>query len=443
MKKRSRQLLVGGAVMAMVLALGVGGYTLAQRRLAQERAGVGAVAAPSLPEAIDGAQERTGAFEAEVSYTAMNAPQGAHVKTTVAWDDDWFFADPTVYNHELATTCSVLSAIANSESSYYQAGSEAPAFMENALAQLGFEDISTASYQYRSEVLDEILDFFTQADDVVAYSVASKQITNSKTGEKKTLLLVSVRGSYGAEWLSDVNMGNPAELDLDAADHEGFAMAAEEIVDALADRVTALSKERGTDAPQDIAVLFTGHSRGAATANLAASYADDMTTSLRTIAPLDGIYAYTFATPELTLMGNTGEPLYDNIFNILNPSDMVPRMPLAAWGFGRYGHDLWLPEPGTERFDELFADMEKHYRANTEANNPSEPGDVERVDRFERDMAESIADKDDFISLGGIGASVRSLVTDMDAMQVLCSHYPNAYIAWMQAVEATDLRTER
>lgn len=443
MEKRTRRLIICSVIVCIVLAFGAGGYVLAQRRLAQERAGIGAVGAPSMPEAIAGAQDRNGAFEVEVSYTAMNAPKGAHAKTVIAWDDDWFFSDPTEYNHELATTCSVLSAIANSESAYYQAGSEAPAFMENTLASLGFEDISTASYQYRSEVLDEVLDFFTQSDDVVAYSVASKRVVNSQTGEEKTLLLVSVRGSYGSEWLSDVNMGDPAELDLDTADHKGFAVAAEEIVSALEGRVTTLSEERGGDATEEIALLFTGHSRGAAAANLAASYADDMTAGLRPIAPIDSIYAYTFATPELTLMDNTGDALYDNIFNILNPSDMVPRMPLAAWGFDRYGHDLWLPEPGMENFEALFEDMEAHYLVNVGAENPSEPADATRVDEFQQNMGKRIATKEDFITFGGIAATVRLLVGDMNAMQVLCSHYPNTYIAWMQSIEAADLRSER
>ena len=408
--------------------------------MAQERAGIGAVEAPGAPEAIDSSSKRTGAFTAEVSYTAMNAPADAHVATTVSWDDAWFFADPTVYNHELARTCAVLSAIANSESTYYQAGSGAPAYMEDALAQLGFENISTASYGYRSEILDEVIDFFTGDDDVVAYSVASKHIADPQTGRTKILLLVSVRGSYGAEWVSDANMGDPAALDLAAADHEGFADAATEIVDALAEQRNELADEAATE---DIALLFCGHSRGAATANLAASYADDMTESLRPIANLDSIYAYTFATPTVTTMGNAGDALYRNIFNILNPSDMVPRLPLSAWGFARYGRDLWLPEPGVEGFDAAFKTMEKRYRENVGADNPSVPADAERVDKLEADLAAQIATKDDFATAGGVAEVVKDLATDVNVAQVLCSHYPNAYIAWMQAVGEDALRTER
>ena len=438
---RGRKALIALGALFAVLAIGGGALAVKVReRMAQERAGIGAVEAPSIPRTIDGSTGRSGAFTAEVSYTAMNAPADARVATTVTWDDGWFFADPTVYNHELARTCAVLSAIANSESAYYQAGSGAPAYMEEALAQLGFEEISSASYGYRSEVLDEVIDFLTRDDDVVAYSVASKHVTDPATGKTKVLLLVSVRGSYGAEWLSDANMGDPAALDLDAADHEGFAAAATEIVDALSERRNELADEAGTD---DIALLFCGHSRGAATANLAASYADDMTTSLRPLADLDSIYAYTFATPEVTTMGNTGEDLYRNIFNILNPSDMVPRLPLASWGFSRYGRDLWLPEPGAKGFEDGFSAMEERYRANVGASNPSVPADAERVDKLEADLGEQIATTDGFATAGGIAATVKDLATDVDAMQVLCSHYPNTYIAWMQAIGADGLRESR
>ena len=440
MKKRRRLLIVLGVVAVVLIVAGVGIGVAVNRRMAQERAGIGTVTAPEAPAKIEESSKRAGSFTAEVTYTAMNAPKDARVATTVSWNDDWFFQDSTVYNHELARTCAVLSAIANSESAYYQAGSGAPAYMEDALAALGFENVSTASYGYRSEILDEVIDFFTRDDDVVAYSVASKHITDSATGKSKVLLLVSVRGSYGAEWVSDANMGDPAALDLVQADHEGFADAANEIVDALAEQRNVLADEASTE---DIALLFCGHSRGAATANLAASYADDMTTSLRPIANRDSIYAYTFATPTVTTMDNTGDALYDNIFNILNPSDMVPRLPLAAWGFARYGRDLWLPEPGVEDFDGEFATMEERYKANVGAGNPSVPADAERVDKLERDLGEQIATKDDFTTAGGIANTVRDLATDVNAMQVLCSHYPNTYIAWMQAIDADDLRTER
>ena len=433
---RRRRRLVRTVVAIVLAALVVTAVAvLVQVRQRQEIAEGGGVAVPGALVPIEGSSGKTGSFTARIAYTSMAATEGGRVATEVAWDDDWFFEDPTAYNHELATTCAVLSAVANAESEYYQAHSTSPAYMEDALAALGFEEISTSSYQYRSMVVDEVVDFLAGSDDVVAYSVATKHLVSSQ-GEEKTLYLVSVRGSYGAEWLSDLRLGDAADYDLDQIDHEGFMFAANEIVEDLSQR---LSEQAGSD----VALLFTGHSRGAAAANLAASYADDMTTGLRVLAPLESIYCYTFATPAVTAVDNVSDPLYDNIFNVLNPSDMVPRLPLAAWGYARYGHDLLLPGYGDEAFDEHYAQMQEVFEENVGAACPYVPSDRERVDLFVADLARAIPTADDIASASGIVSLVRSLMADLDPMQVLYGHYPNVYIAWMQVIEADELREEK
>ena len=40
----------------------------------------------------------------------------------------------------------------------------------------------------------------------MAYTVASKHITDPATGQKKLLVTTAIRGSYGSEWLSNLNM---------------------------------------------------------------------------------------------------------------------------------------------------------------------------------------------------------------------------------------------
>ena len=422
-----RRVLLGLLIVAV--AAGVALAAAVWHRLDQRSRGEGVVQAPSEFSVLEDSTGRTGAFTASIDFTSM-ATGAETISTEVAWDDDWFFQDPTAYNHELATTCSVLSAVANSESAYYQAGSDSPAYMEAALAELGFEEISTASYQYRSEIFDEIVDFVTGTDDVVAYSVASKRVTGAD-GAEKTLFLVSIRGSYGSEWLSDLNMGSAAAYDMDEITHEGFAQAAREIVDELAARITEEAGLGGTD---DIALLFTGHSRGAATANIAAAYADEMSQGLRVLAPLESIYCYTFATPEVTTFDTARDALYDNIFNIMNPSDMVPRLPLASWGYERYGNDLWLPGYGDEGFDEKYDAMCRIFMANTGVECPYVPEDREHVDKLVEDLGREIPTADDLATLGGGATVVKDLLADVNPMQVLYGHYPSVYIAWMQSL---------
>ena len=395
-----------GLLIAVVVA-GVALFVAVQHRLEQRRLGEGAVQPPSEFVALEGSTGRTGAFTANIDFTSM-ATGAETISTEVAWDDEWFFQDPTAYNHELATTCSVLSAVANSESAYYQAGSTSPAYMEAALAELGFEEISTASYQYRSEIFDEIVDFF----------------------------LVSIRGSYGSEWLSDLNLGDAESYGMDAIDHEGFTRSAREIVDDLTARIT---EEAGLDGTDDIALLFTGHSRGAATANIAAAYADEMSQGLRVLAPFESIYCYTFATPGVTPSGNASDSLYGNIFNILNPSDMVPRLPLESWGYERYGHDLWLPGYGDEGFAEKHEAMCAVFEANTGVECPYVPEDRERVDKLVEDLGREIPTADDLATLGGGATVVKDLLADVNPMQVLYGHYPSVYIAWMQSLDSVTM----
>ena len=424
-----------GRVLLALLAIAVvAGAALAigvRRRLEQRRLGEGVVQPPSEFATLEGSTGRTGAFTARIDFTSM-ATGSKTISTEVAWDDGWFFQDPTVYNHDLAATCSVLSAVANSESAYYQAGSNAPAYMDAALAELGFGQISTASYQYRSEIFDEIVDLIAGTDDVVAYSVATKRVT-SEDGDKKTLFLVSVRGSYGSEWLSDLNMGSAAAYDMDEITHEGFERAAREIVDELAERITEEAGLGGTD---DIALLFTGHSRGAAVANIAAAYADEMSQGMRVLAPRGSIYCCTFATPGVTTFDTARDGLYDNIFNIMNPSDMVPRLPLESWGYGRYGRDLWLPGYGDGGFAERHKAMCEVFEANTGVECPYVPEDRVHVDRLVEDLSREIPTADDLSSAGGVASLIRDLLSDVNPMQVLYGHYPSVYIAWMQSLDA-------
>lgn len=423
------------ALVLVVVAVGTLLGIAVERRLREESLGIAAVEAPSAPRELEDSSGKTGAFTARVSYTSMAATEGQQVATDVAWDDRWFFQDPTVYNHELATTCSVLSAVANAESAYYQEGSDAPAYMEEALAELGFDDISTASYQYRSEVFDEVVDFLTGTDDVVAYSVATKRITDAD-GNERTLYLVAIRGSYGSEWLSDLNMGDASNYDMDAIDHEGFMRAAQEIVDDLEQRITEDVELNGVG---DVSLLFCGHSRGAATANLAAAYANERTQGLSPLAPLENIYCYTFATPTVTPVAHAHEALYDNIFNIMNPSDLVPRLPLESWGYRRYGRDFYLPGAGDAAFDEHYDEMRAAFEENVGAESPYVPEDRARVDALVEELGRQVPTVDDLASVGGVASVMRDLLMDINVMQVLYSHYPNVYIAWMQVIDGDDL----
>lgn len=415
-------------------------------RSIQEHHGLAAVSEPSVALGSTDSQASARRLSATVSYVDIASGE-APTTTSVSWDDDWFFQDPTIYNHELATTCAVLSAIANAESDYYQMGSDVPAYMEEALAALGFDSVTTESYRYRSEVVDEVLDAVTNGTDVVAYSLATKRLRASD-GRERTLVMVAVRGSYGSEWISNVNLGSSAARDRgdssssdaswDSSDHLGFSTAARSVVEDVGARVAELEAQG-----RDVALLFCGHSRGGAIANLSAAYADTIANERHALAPLEAIYAYTFATPEVTLSTDTDNDLYGNIFNVLNPSDLVPRFPLEAWGYHRYGANVWLPADGDEGFDEAYGRMRECYRRNVGEESPSEPADRAKVDELVEKFARDIPSVSDIAQPRALWSIATGLLHDIDVVRVLYSHYPSTYIAWMQASTPADLTVER
>lgn len=70
---------------------------------------------------------------------------------------------------------------------------------------------------------------------------------------------------------------------------------------------------------------------------------------------------------------------------------------------------------------------------------PYDPTDVETVTDVENDLAEKVPTQADFLSVGGVTALAEALMQRMDVGRVLCGHYPNTYIAWMQSVDAAAL----
>ena len=424
-RRRRTALLALLVAIALVDSATLAGAAVLHARRIERVTGTNAVSAPEVY--VEG---RTGSFDATIEYGALFSADGHQVASDVAWDDDWFFDDPTVYNSELAYTCAVLAAVANAESAYYQQGSTSPAYAERAFAELGFDEVCTASYRYRSEVLDEVLGVF-DGTDVVAYTLATKRVRSSETGAQKLLTVVAVRGSYGSEWLSNVRIEDGSGLagtEVDP-DHLGFTIAAEEIVADL--EVRAAEVGDGVERTY----LFLGHSRGGAVANLLASYADDESHALATA---DDVRSYTFATPNCTSAAGARSATYGNIFNVLNPSDLVPQLPLASWGYERYGVDVWLPGEKDEGFEDLLATMRASYATTMGNDCPADSADCAVVQGFVRAIGERVSGFDELVSPAGlVTLATTGVECGVDVARLLASHYPNTYIAWLDALRGS------
>ena len=190
---------------------------------------------------------------------------------------------------------------------------------------LGLKDVK--SYNIKGS------DYSVDKDDVTQFVVGHKKVTyNGKTTE---IIIVAVRGTNdtNAEWSSNFDVGADTTDYYNAMgkshpdwknkkNHKGFDVTANRVYSKLA---TYISTYVNSNAQTSI--LLTGHSRGAAIANILGQMFTDKT-DYKT-------YAYTFATPNTTTASTAGN--YKNIFNIINQDDIIPYLPLEKWGFKKYG----------------------------------------------------------------------------------------------------------
>ena len=91
-------------------------------------------------------------------------------------------------------------------------------------------------------------------------------------------------------------------------------------------------------------ILTTGHSRGAAVANIVAGMYTN-SAAYNKFARQSNVFAYTFACPSVSK--DADESLL-NIYNYNNCGDVIPALPLEAWGFKRFGRTITLQAKGIE-----------------------------------------------------------------------------------------------
>ena len=254
------------------------------------------------------------------------------------WSDEWLAADPDVYHQRLAGPLSALAASAYG----YRLGMDVA-----TLQELGFN----SSLMMRRYGRDIDYRHPVWGRDQTGFTIAWKK--SVVDGALRDVLFVVVRGTFGrTEWLSNMNacnswVGAGGESSGDVPRlHEGFSRAAE----CLASELACYAASNGVDLAT-AKIVLTGHSRGAAVANLLGAELDKPSPE-SPFAAVDrrNVFVYAFAPPNVTLRADSacGARVYDNIFNIVNPEDVVPRVPLPLWNARRHGRDLML-----RSFDDL------------------------------------------------------------------------------------------
>ena len=213
------------------------------------------------------------------------------------------------YDRALAQQAALYAMLAYDESAWAPHGSyyckaereenPAPSALHTQLMKDGWQSIQSENYGNGEE-------------HDISYTLAHQYVN-----EGRALLVVVLRGTDGVEWRGNMDVGHDAR-------HESFEKASL----ALQAGVGAYA---GQHQLEDTLFFVTGHSRGAAVANL---FAADLNQNLTALESGPGsVFCYTFATPN-----NTTAPTGDkNIFNFCFVDDFVPQVPLARWNYGKYG----------------------------------------------------------------------------------------------------------
>ena len=234
-------------------------------------------------------------------------------KVSYTMDYRNFFASKKQYNSNIATISSLFSA------DIYQGSTFDGLTLNGFMAKHGIKDIQ--NYNLASLYSDS---------DVSEAKIGHRKVTYN--GVTKEIIVIVVRGTNGSikEWTSNFDIGSTSQKSKYpdwkiAANHKGFDIPATRILKCL--------KEYEAKSYLDKSVKKTywvmGHSRGAGIANIIGA---------RLVTDSKDVYTYTFASPGTTTASNAEDTnVYKGIYNVINKDDVIPRLPVAKWGFKHYG----------------------------------------------------------------------------------------------------------
>ena len=222
--------------------------------------------------------------------------------------DDYFVKDSTVVQGGLAKLSMLAAATAYDESNAL-----------SFLKQCGFKCTYNSVKVTRKD------------NDHVSYAIGYKNV------DDYTIIAVLVKGTSGNyEWVSNFNLGT-------SPNHVGFNTAKNEMKSSIKKYLKKNKKKMKAQKKWWI----TGHSRGAAVANM---YAKDQTLSFGQ----KNVYAYTYATPRVST--NAFKKGFKNIINFLNPGDFVTEVAPSKWKYKRWGVDKVLKK-NKSKMKKLFKSL--------------------------------------------------------------------------------------
>lgn len=282
--------------------------------------------------AVTGTKAVKNAPREAVKHTFLYAPDNRW-ETRPQFSGDIYFSqsyfehssyeyDPHLATASFCLAVSTYPDYGNYSDEWYQSQSK---FIKNTLETIGFNSFTT-----NQDYLE------TARMDSIGLAAAKKEF-----GDYTVVAVAPRSGGYYREWANNMHLGDGSKSDYM---HEGWYNAANKLIDFVINYVDEY------EVTGKVKLWMSGFSRGGATTNVAAGLIDSRLDKgenlLGNKASLtkEDVYAYTFEAPQ---GANTNsktiklprDPLYGNIFNIVNPNDVVPKVAMAEYGFTRFGVD--------------------------------------------------------------------------------------------------------
>ena len=242
-------------------------------------------------------------------------------------DVNWFESNSKNYNHEIAKLCSI--ALLEG----YQYKRDKDTYTESDM----YYFLQSLSMNTSTKYIK-----LDTGRDEVNYFVSSMRIRGGYT-----LVFMGLVGSNKLQWNSNFDpkgqdSKSPYNDDSYKNNHYGFNDAKNFALTALKSYFKAYGLNK-----DNAKVLLTGHSRGAAAANLLA--ADLINETENKLVKKENLFTYTFATPNGTKDKKVKNDDYKGIFNIVFPTDFVTHVLLEKWGYGKYGKTYKLPTGSNDK----------------------------------------------------------------------------------------------
>lgn len=276
------------------------------------------------------------------------------------YNDRYFDLDPTQYNAQLATMslCLALSGFGSNDARKQNEAENKSNLYENRdanvrdlLTKIGFGGEKTAanvSERINGKAIssNEWFNVKPQSDSIgVAFG-------HKKIQDKEVIAVVLRGAGYESEWAGNFTLGKTGQ-------HYGFNKAKEQVLDALDEY---LIEQNITG---DVKLWIVGYSRGAATANLVAADLTGGEHNLKNVSfSKKDLFAYCFETPQGTITSRSpNSAKYNNIWNVINKNDPVPKVAMSDLDFRRYGQDYILPNRLTDadKYDAKKSNMLAEY----------------------------------------------------------------------------------